>query len=446
VYSAFGGVMRFDAQGKYLQRHDGKFADNKLQSIAEDSARNVWIGTGEGLNLIKKNNDLLRFDEFDGLSSNDLTAGFLLHKNTLFLGQTNGFDVVDLAHFSLKKTFVQPRLCSYQIQDQAPVFNIEAPFVFERDQNTLTFHCSNLDYGQSFQTHYQYKLDNEVNWSTPTTNPTFVFHNLKPEDYRLAIRVGNGTDWNTQPLEINFTIKPYFYETTWFYLLILGMIAATGYAFYRYRINQILRVQTLRERISQDLHDEVGATLSSINILNTIAQSKLKPTHEIWRYLDRITEDTQSLQTKLEEILWSLRRDRDNLPQLVVRIRRFASELFEAKGIDYEFLFDENFDNRPLSMETRQNIYLICKEAINNLLKYSACSKVSIKISIQNRQLNISIADNGRGFDSNVAFEGNGLKNMRRRTEALGGKLIIESKINEGTTVRLQTKITQKGD
>jgi signal transduction histidine kinase len=125
----------------------------------------------------------------------------------------------------------------------------------------------------------------------------------------------------------------------------------------------------------------------------------------------------------------------------LIRIKRFAAQLLEARGIDYDLEIQDNLAQFKLPMQFRQHIYLIMKEAINNLVKYSQCSRAIIVVSYHHHELRVLISDNGIGFDTNNPRKGNGLLNMQHRANLMKAVLAIESAPEQGTTVELKVKI-----
>lgn len=144
---------------------------------------------------------------------------------------------------------------------------------------------------------------------------------------------------------------------------------------------------------------------------------------------------------KMDDIVWSINPRNDSIEDLMLRIKRFASKLLEAKEIEYTIDIDDSIHNAKLDMETRQHIYLIMKEAINNLVKYSNCTKACIKVKYNNNYLKIEISDNGKGFNQQQIQLGNGIISMKKRAEAIHAQMKIDTELNKGTIVSLQTRI-----
>ena len=144
---------------------------------------------------------------------------------------------------------------------------------------------------------------------------------------------------------------------------------------------------------------------------------------------------------KMDDIVWSINPKNDSLENLMLRIKRFASMLFEARDLNYTIAIDDSLKQVKLSMEYRQHIYLILREAINNLVKYSAGTTASINIKYENDLLSVMVTDNGKGFVQNKENQGNGILSMYNRAKLMKGELTITSRVNEGTAVCLKVKI-----
>jgi signal transduction histidine kinase len=205
--------------------------------------------------------------------------------------------------------------------------------------------------------------------------------------------------------------------------------------------NQLLNSKMLnvRNKISLDLHDEIGSTLSAISILSEMALHEKKDT-ETALMLEEIKQNSISVMERMDDIVWNINPDNDSMEQLFLRIKIFAAKLFEAKGINYKIDIDEDVNRINVLMEYRQHIYLIMKEAINNLVKYSDCTEAAIIVSYNTKLLFIVIKDNGKGYNANTITFGNGLNSMKKRAEEMNAEIDMRSKINEGTTIQLFIK------
>jgi len=207
----------------------------------------------------------------------------------------------------------------------------------------------------------------------------------------------------------------------------------------RNQLKRTIEMERMRSRLSRDLHDDIGSTLSSINILSHSAQTHLDSTldEKTKLTLEKINERCQRLLDSMGDIIWNINPGNDTMEEVMSRMREYASTLLEAKHIDYTFNFPDDAMECKLSMEVKKNMYLIFKEAINNLSKYSNCTKAFLSLTFNEKNIYLKIEDNGRGFKEDEIVHRGGLRNMHHRAEEIRGILKIESTINEGTKIEL---------
>ena len=199
-----------------------------------------------------------------------------------------------------------------------------------------------------------------------------------------------------------------------------------------------------RLRISRELHDEVGATLSGIAMYSHLAKEQIKAnqTTEIEKSLNIMQQSTGAMVNKLNDIVWLINPDQDTLQKLIGRLEEYAIDMAAIKNIKVKITVPDKIAEINLPIDSRRNIYLFCKEAINNAVKYSQATKLELSAIEIKGSMEFAVRDNGRGFDTTMVRRGNGLVNMQKRADAIGAKLILESKENEGASISLQYKIT----
>ena len=288
---------------------------------------------------------------------------------------------------------------------------------------------------------YMYKISgNDDRWQELGNKNFLSFPNLDAGKYRLMLSARDYEGRNVAiPLIINIRVKPYLWQSPWFYLALALLLALGVYALYRYRLAQMVRLQHVRQKISKDLHDDIGATVSSISILASMTRAKEIPADRKDQYLQSIAEDSRYVTEALSDIVWSINPRNDTLEHIFARLQRYASELFEARDIAYDMtLPDSSLHAQSLSMDARQQLLLIFKEAVNNLVKYADASRAEVSFSIQGGKLIMRVSDDGKGFEPDAVHEGNGVHNMRKRAAELKGQLSIISKTGEGTSVILE--------
>jgi signal transduction histidine kinase len=200
-----------------------------------------------------------------------------------------------------------------------------------------------------------------------------------------------------------------------------------------------------RERISRDLHDDVGSTLNSISVYSEVARRQIHATHpQSELILENIGASARQLIDAINDIVWAINPDNDDFKNITQRMRLFTAQIMMSQNVVLSFDADAGLDSVVLSIEQRKNFYLLFKEAINNIFKHARCSHLSIKIAQQKNTIELKIADDGCGFDKATLQNGNGMKTMLHRVRDLNGTLDIVSEIAKGTTltVRFPTNLS----
>jgi signal transduction histidine kinase len=229
-------------------------------------------------------------------------------------------------------------------------------------------------------------------------------------------------------------------------VLIAGTIRYIEITKLRRRLRVLEQRQALereRLRISRDMHDEVGANLTRISVLSELAMRKSEKTDGATEELLKISQTAREVVDNIGAILWAINPRNDRLDNLAGYIREFASEYFEMTPIKYLFDFPEQVLAHPLSAEVRRNIFLTTKEAINNVVKHSGATLVELHCRVSDHEVEFNIQDNGRGFIiEDLPRHRNGLLNMKKRIEDIGGNFQIESQLGCGTSIRLMVPLT----
>lgn len=230
--------------------------------------------------------------------------------------------------------------------------------------------------------------------------------------------------------------------------LLLGLLVLSlllGYVFFnRYQLKKKFEQQknllAMRNSISQDLHDDIGASLSNINILNELARRNLEQPEKSKEYLSRASEDIQRISESLSDIVWNINPKYDEIDNLFIRMKRYAADMLDGKQIRGTFDFPPAGEKINLSMTRRRDLYLVFKEAVNNLVKYSGATEATIRLHTAGNEIILQVKDNGKGFETEKVKSGNGLTNMQQRALAEQGKCRIESAPGKGTLVELRLK------
>ena len=277
---------------------------------------------------------------------------------------------------------------------------------------------------------YRYRLEgvdqDTVMWNYPVARYT----NLEGGDYTFWVQSQQNGVWS-KPVKLIFQVEESLTETSWFWpvvaIYVLLLVGAAIYFFLLYNFRQKLKVEHLRNRIASDLHDEVGATLSSIAIAARVVEKRLdKQSPDLQLILDQIKSDSNNTIQTIRDTVWTLNPHNDSLPQLVEKMRSFAAQILTAKDVALQFENHlEETSSAKISMEQRQNVYLIFKEAINNIAKHAQANQATIRLFQEANTLNLEVLDDGIGYEKEEESSGIGLQNIRARVHLLNGTFSI---------------------
>ncbi|XVJ65274.1 MAG: hypothetical protein HEQ40_03560 [Lacibacter sp.] len=443
------GAMNFihkkTGKVKWLTVTDG-LPGNTLMRIRRDHMGYMWMITANGLCRYNPvNHRITSYGKKDAVMVAKITreADYLNADNYLmFAGGSNllvfksGNDETDnippdvlITDFKLFSTYL-------------PVDSLlNSPYIrLKSDQNSFTINFSSLSYLQKEKLVYYYRMRGiSSDWVKANDAGSVSFTLLPAGKYTFEVYCENIDGLRSKNIaSVSIHIQPPFWRTAWFVSTLLTIVAIIAYSMHRLRIKRILAVEKIRNRVARDLHDDMGSTLSTINILSSMAKAKLNTdVQKTGEYINKISDNSQRMMEAMDDIVWAIKPANDSMHKVVGRMREFATNVFEAKDIDLEFKADEAVNNVNINMEARRDFFLIFKEAVNNAAKYSKCDKAIVEVYVDHQKLILKVTDNGIGFDVKAADGGNGLGNMQKRADALRGKMQIHSSPGEGTMVTL---------
>ncbi|MCX6272841.1 MAG: triple tyrosine motif-containing protein, partial [Bacteroidetes bacterium] len=437
-------------EGKYklsmYSTDDLGLENSIITHLYPDQKGGIWINNLNLVHFDPYTFSLRTFTEYNGLHyrMGDNVRPYADHSGTLFLPADQGFEttsvIPDPGSSAIREVVIEQVL----IKGKRIPFgsnNSALHMKLDPDQNDLAFVFSAICFQNTGMINYSYFLKGyDKDWNICIANREAKYTNLPPGEYVFMVRASCQGLNNVKEARLAFTIPPHFWETWWFILLVVLLILTLLYNIYRYRLEQMLKLERLRTRIATDLHDEVASTLSGISIMSEILGKEVKENRSA-RMISEIGNKSMKMMEMIDDIIWVVKPVNDRFQNLGLRIMEFATPLFESKDISYSFELDEKLSGLNLPMEQRRNIYLIAKEAINNMIKYSGCSHASIVFSGKEHDLTMEIADNGCGFDPALPTSRNGIKNMRLRASQIRAEIQILSAPGEGTRIILTSKM-----
>lgn len=454
------GLIKYDISKntcRQFTRSDG-LCSNYLASLKPDNKGNIWIATASGLSCFNPVTETFKnFYEEDGLFENEITGNlsFDAKNNIMYVSGASKIFSFNPDSLYENKTPPLPYILYIHAGDSLILPADKNIFSYDKNNFEFTFTAVNLTDGLGNK--YFYKLDGvDKTWKDAGDNKQVSYASINAGDYVFNVMAKNKSGvWSVQPATFSFTIEKPFWETLWFRFLLLAAIVSIIFVIYRIRINRILELEKIRTRISRDLHDDVGSTLSAINILSTSAKQL---THtdagRTKDYLENINENAQRMLLNMNDIIWAIKPTEDTLEQLMQRMQSYAADVLEAKNVWYEIDFPEQLYDIKLTLDQKRNLFLIFKEAVNNMAKYAQCTQAKFSFTKAHGYLILMMTDNGKGFsisaDDNLAnilkgksylSGGNGLINMQRRADEINGDFKITSQPGVGTAISLKMKI-----
>lgn len=450
-----GGVFSFNIRSGNTQ-HFGMgngLPTNYIGSLQPDGRNRIWIGTTKGLCcFIPEENKITNFTRDDGLPEdffNERCTYFDSATNSMWVGSINSlirFNPDSLLALQ-RKTF-PIYIDEITVNGKPFTFSTEVTATLQPSANTLQFRFTGVDINNGKEIEYSYKLNGaDEDWIYNEHISMAEYANLAPGDYTFSVRARHKGEqvWTQMKAPFRFTILTPWYRTIWFKLLLTALIALISWfiirTYYQRKLERERSVQEKknaiekeRTRIATDMHDDFGASLSRIKFLSEKLQIGHPDETGKQKDLEKISEYSDEMAEKMGEIVWALNKRYDSTGDLLSFCRSYASEYLAGKQIHLHFS-EEPVLEMQLNGEIRRNIFLVMKEALHNIVKHAGATQVWLDISF-NDTLKLTIRDDGKGFDPDqVRPFSNGLTNMRKRTEDIGGTIHFST--GQGTEITI---------
>jgi ligand-binding sensor domain-containing protein/two-component sensor histidine kinase len=469
------------------RRNHKSIIHDQSSAITEDGDGNLWIGSSNGLSkYIYKEDRFEQYTSSDGMIGNNVNALATDNHGNIWITTGSGLSFYDIRKktfsiYGYKEGVLEPQLLTCIVKDdkgtmyasfgnnmmtfnpddlmpdtETPRVVITGFRIFNRKVSYDNFIDSlkqiNLGFKENFFSFdfvapdiikgksitYAYLLEGADKEWIITDRPEANYTHIDGGKYTFKAKARySGGEWGPE-IAIKIFIKPPFWKTWWFVSSILFIGVLLGYTIHLVRVNKILAVERIRNRVARDLHDDMGSTLSTINILSSMAKAKLNTDRvKTAEYINKISDNSQRMMEAMDDIVWAIKPANDSMQKIIARMREYATSILEAKDIELSFIVADAVYDIKLNMEARRDLFLIFKEAVNNIAKYSHCERTWIQLTMQSNKLQMIVKDDGVGFEVNLADGGNGLGNMKKRADALNGNLSIQSKRAQGTIITL---------
>jgi signal transduction histidine kinase/streptogramin lyase len=493
------GLVRFhEGQFSALTTQNGLPTDNITQ-VLEDGHERLWLGSPAGIMSVQKsrvdarleggNEDLLchAYGRDDGLP----TAGCAIASQPaawrgtdgrLWFATSKGLANVQPADADIGRQPPGIVLEQIRVDGQPNVFApatdpASAPYFLSSEQSEaapirlspgrhqVEFRFTGLDFDDPERIRFKYILKGLENSWTESGGRVVSYDDLPPGRYDFCVAAENSEGiWSSGQASLTLIIPPHLWETRSFRVAalasILVLVAGSVFWTLQLRHNRQLRalehrhaLERERVRIAQDIHDDLGASLTRITMLSQSALNKLEPVKPPVVELSRIYNTARSMTNAMDEIVWAINPSNDTLENLAAYFAEFVQEFLTPLGLKFNLDMPLSLPEWNIPSEIRHNVFLAFKEALNNAVKHSGATEVTIVLKIREHGFMLIVEDNGRGFEMTAIngtktgpgrnSGGNGLANMRSRLEELGGNCIVDSRPGSGTRVTLAVELSK---
>jgi|GEM_PF-2384660 len=451
-------LNKYNGYFKLLSRRDG-LPSSTIYSILADLDGNLWISTNSGISCFNpKTNEFQNFGQLEGISALEFNTFSYLYssENEIWFGSTDGitvFNPLEVNSSSPPEVEIIEILINDEIdQDlkcqQTGATNPEEikKIILPYEKNTLSFSFSALELARPQTVRFQCKIDGiDERWINVRNDGIVRYSNIPHGKYILKIKGATSIDRWGAPRILKFNILPPFYKTWWFSFLFISFIIIGIKVFFQFQQRRKsklrLALENQRNKFAQDMHDELGSSISSIKLSVEYLLVQV-PDGEYKRKLEVLGKSTQNLYQKIREVIWAVNTRNDTLETLIVYLHRYGLEAFENSNINCSIIIPDLILSKVIPGLYRSNILYSYKEAINNILIHSEATHVSISFSVVQNIIKISIQDNGKGIPTQdlQSSSGNGLFNMRQRLKSINGYCNILSS-SQGTDVHFSLKL-----
>ena len=454
------GIYLLDEKFNTIKIFDANngLAGTYIYGLLLDNDGNAWCSHQRGLSSIGTLDfKIVNYDKNDGIQDWDFNnrSFYKATDGTLYFGGVKGFNYFKppLKPF----TFYEPELYLDQIlvNNKNYLADTNANLINELNlkfyDNNISIKAIVKDLGNAGIRQIIYRItEQDTLWKYLPNNSLLAFSSLAPGSYTLQLGTYDKfSGKNKIQKEIRIIIATPFYQQAWFYItfgIIFGGIILALYSHqkltkHRRLFQQQLAMEHQRKNITADLHDDIGASLSSLQVNSAVANQLInRDVVQAKLILHKIETQSKDLADKMGDIIWSMKPGKEESMPMSSRIKNFAHDILSATNIDYTIQIDKEVDTLIQDIISRKNIVFITKEAINNAVKYSGASHLFIQLTKRNDMVLLTIADNGIGFNNSLTA-GNGISNMHKRTKEINGSLNIISEENKGTSITAQIPI-----
>ena len=477
-----GGLGYVNGETRCAWDNQDGLPDNTVWGAVEDDEGNLWLATPRGLCRISGDSIKQGIERATPLKVKlvyETEAGPV--RAARFGGPRVWRTAGGRIWFALNSGLVGVDIRGHETDKPAPPVHIDAvlvnnkpvsladgdfnysarntPFLFPANPRTLEFHFTGLSLDVPEKVRFRHKLDGiDADWVESGSQRQIGYGPLPHGKYIFHVTACNAEGvWNEIGANLAFVIPIPFWRGPWALsfggittaALGVGIVRLVSHRRLRGRLRSLEQQRAMereRMRIAQNMHDEIGSKLTKISYLSERANVELRGAGKAEEKIHSIATTSRELLKALDEIVWAVNPQNDSLEHLAAYLCQYAREYFENTTVECDVRMQSELPHVEMSAEIRHNLFLAFEESLNNVLKHSKASRLSIDISTDSNCLHIKIRDNGCGFEQAAAHTGkvtggNGLHNLRQRLLSAGGECRIESAPGCGTCISLSVPL-----
>lgn len=446
--STNGGIARFKNEGFEAVTLEDGLPDAKCYFIIEGKPGIIWVGANDGVIRFdtqayfrttdenEKHAAFKLFTDKQGLVAHEMNAGAVYKdKNgVLWFGTVGGLTCFKPELFS--GSDIPPTINIAGVETSGIAVEEWGNLNIPSAERNITVQFVGIDFSAPHQMMYKYRLKNSGEAWQFTNQRQVRYSSLLPGDYQFVVKARNSSGlWSQNAATLTFTVLAPFWFTWWFILLvIIVLVGLIAFIYNYYRVKKMVDIERMRVRIASDLHDDVGSSLTEIALQSDFLQTT-DASNELKESVKQIGSQSRKIVSALDDIVWSIDARNDAIGDLTDRMQDYTNTVLTNREVKFHFE-GLNMDEK-LKVQRKENLYLIFKEAVNNIAKHSNASMVTVKLTVDVDNFELLVHDNGTKI-KNQRKSGQGLHNMNMRAERIDASVIF---INEnGFTVKVQSE------
>ena len=443
---------------KFSAVTNNNLRETSVHAILDDSGNHLWFATGNGIarcdcTMTADCSHWIEFGPADGLRSretatNSHPSAWRSRDGRLWFATPKGLVEVDPAHFPINTVPPPVELERFAVDDLDQALRTADPWMkVQAGHNHFQFDYAGLSFVAPQKVRYRYMLEGfDHAWTDAGSRRTAYYTNIPPGQYTFRVQAANNDGlWNTQGTALQFELRPHFYQTIWFYILLAALTAGLVLLLLKRRLllaqREFSAVLGERNRIAREIHDTLAQGYVGISVqLEVLAELlRQKNVDAAARQLDTTRGHVREGLADARQSIWALRSQDSGEKTLPVKVRR---ETEKAGGNGLEAVFNVHGAYRPLPPGTEREFLRVAQEAIHNVKRHAGATHLSVQMEYGQAEVALEVRDDGRGFAAGDELESPpghyGLTGMRERAAAVGGVLDLTSEVGVGTTVRLR--------